>query len=63
MTEWQFHRNTKQRKVIIEELRKFHSHPTADEIHRMVRKRLPRISLGTVYRNLALLSQMGMIRK
>jgi Fur family transcriptional regulator, ferric uptake regulator len=30
----------------------FRSHPTADEVYQVVRKRLPRVSLGTVYRNL-----------
>ena len=54
---------TKQRKVILEELRKQHTHPSADEVYRMVRHRLPRISLGTVYRNLEVLVQMGEIQK
>ena len=56
-------RMTKQRAVILEELRKTRSHPTADEIYAMVRKRLPRISLGTVYRNLDFLSESGEILK
>lgn len=55
-------RMTRQRKVILEELRKVHSHPTADEIYVMVRKRLPHIGLGTVYRNLELLSKLGKIQ-
>jgi len=54
---------TKQRKIILEELKKTASHPTADEVFLMVRQRLPRISLGTVYRNLELLSENGMIQK
>jgi len=54
---------TKQRQVILEELKKAVSHPTADEVFLMVRQRLPRISLGTVYRNLELLSENGMIQK
>jgi len=54
---------TKQRQVILEELKKTASHPTADEVFSMVRKRLPRISLGTVYRNLELLFENGMIQK
>jgi Fur family ferric uptake transcriptional regulator len=56
-------RMTRQRKVILEELRKLHSHPTADEIYDTVRKRMPRISLGTVYRNLEILSQWGLAQK
>jgi Fur family transcriptional regulator, ferric uptake regulator len=48
-------RMTRQRTVILEKLRKVATHPSADEIYEMVRKRLPRISLGTVYRNLEIL--------
>ncbi len=56
-------RMTPQRKVILEELRKVTTHPTADELYEKVRKRLPKISLGTVYRNLDLLSSAGIIKK
>lgn len=56
-------RMTKQRKVILEELRKVTSHPTADEVYDMVRQRLPRISLGTIYRNLDVLAEGGEILK
>ena len=51
-----FRRNTRQREVILEELRKLASHPTAVGLYEIVRRRLPRISLGTVYRNLELLA-------
>jgi Fe2+ or Zn2+ uptake regulation protein len=54
---------TQQRQVILEELRKVNTHPSADEIYEMVRKRLPRISLGTVYRNLEILTANGEIQK
>ena len=56
-------RLTSQRQVILEELRKVKSHPTANEVYDMVRKRLPRIGLGTVYRNLDLLAEKGIIKK
>ena len=56
-------RLTSQRQVILEELRKVTSHPTANEVYDMVRKRLPRIGLGTVYRNLDLLADKGIIKK
>ena len=56
-------RMTRQRLVILEELKKFAHHPSADEIYEVVRKRLPRISLGTVYRNLEVLSEIGEIKK
>lgn len=56
-------RITPQRKVILEELWMADSHLTADEVYKMVRARMPRISLGTVYRNLEILSRLGMIHK
>ena len=56
-------RMTRQRKVILEELCKVDTHPSADEVYAMVRKRLPRISLGTVYRNLEILAERGQIQK
>ena len=56
-------RLTPQRQVILEELAKVKTHPTANEIYDMVRKRLPRIGLGTVYRNLELMAENGMILK
>ena len=56
-------RMTNQRKVILEELGKLKSHPTAGELCQIVRRRLPRISLGTVYRNLEILSSQGVIQK
>ena len=54
---------TKQRRVIVEELNKLKTHPTATVLYELVRKRLPRISLGTVYRNLEILSDAGIILK
>ena len=56
-------RNTRQRRVILEELRKLSSHPTAADLYEIVRRHLPRISLGTVYRNLELLARMDLIQK
>ena len=52
-------RMTQQRRVILEEVRKLKSHPTASQVYDTVRKRLPKVSLGTVYRNLDLLSESG----
>jgi Fur family ferric uptake transcriptional regulator len=56
-------RLTTQRQIILEELSKVTSHPTANEVYDMVRKRLPRIGLGTVYRNLELMADSGIILK
>lgn len=38
-------------------------HPTAEWVYRQARRRLPRIGLGTVYRNLKRLAQQGLIRE
>jgi Fur family ferric uptake transcriptional regulator len=57
------HRNSIQRKVILEELRDLKSHPTANALYKLVSKRLPNISMGTIYRNLDLLSRTGVIQK
>lgn len=55
-------RMTLQRRVILEELRKQNNHPSADELYDRVRAKLPRISLGTVYRNLEILTELGEIQ-
>ena len=56
-------RMTPQRRAIMEVVAGSRSHPTADEVYESVRQRLPKISLGTVYRNLEVLSEGGVIRK
>jgi Fe2+ or Zn2+ uptake regulation protein/predicted transcriptional regulator len=56
-------RMTNQREIILQELCKCTSHPAADELHLRVRKKLPRISLATVYRNLEMLAEAGTIKK
>jgi len=45
-------RNTRQLQVVWEAIKDDASHPTADQVYDKVRKRLPNVSLGTVYRNL-----------
>lgn len=56
-------RMTLQRRILLEEIRAMHSHPTADEVYARVRRRLPRVSLGTIYRNLETLCRAGVIQK
>ncbi len=63
MSKKKLQRMTPQRKIILEELHNARFHPTADEIYERVRRRLPRISLGTVYRNLDALAVQGIIQK
>ena len=54
-------RLTRQRKVVYEELARVDTHPRAEEAFQMVKRRLPQVSLGTVYRNLKTLKEMGLI--
>jgi Fur family peroxide stress response transcriptional regulator len=54
-------RATKQREAILKVLRNTRSHPTADQIYDGVRKEIPNISKGTVYRNLQVLREDGAI--
>lgn len=56
-------KRSKQREAILKELCSRCDHPTADELYTQLRKELPSISLGTVYRNLSLLNNEGLIRK
>ena len=52
-----------QRKIILRELKKLNSHPTAEEVYFLVRKIIPNIGLGTVYRNLNFLADKGLVQK
>ena len=54
---------TKQRQLILDAVMASDAHPTADELFQQIRGELPTISLATVYRNLNLLSEDGVIRK
>lgn len=54
-------RRTYQREVILEELRQTMSHPSAAELYERVRQRIPHLSFGTVYRNLKLLKEQGVV--
>jgi len=56
-------RDTKQRRVVYETIKDTHSHPTADWIFEKVRRQLPKVSLGTVYRNLGVLKEEGLVRE
>ncbi len=55
-------RQTKQLNVIWDEIADDTSHPTADQIYERVRKKIPNISLGTVYRNLQKLVAEGQLQ-
>lgn len=55
-------RMTRQRQLILAACVAPGRHYTADEVYLAVRRNLPNISLGTVYRNLEVLSRAGLIR-
>ncbi len=52
-------RDTKQRRLVLQVVQERRDHPTADTIYEAVRARDSRVSRGTVYRNLHLLSEEG----
>lgn len=54
---------SKQRSMMLEELKRRNDHPTADDLYLSLREKLPNISLGTVYRNLSLLAQTGHVKR
>ena len=54
---------SRQREAIKEYLMNTKEHPTADTVYMHIREQNPNISLGTVYRNLNLLTELGEIRK
>ncbi len=56
-------RVTHQRLEVFCELMSSHEHPSAEEIYERVARRLPTISLDTVYRTIALFEEFGVIRR
>lgn len=56
-------RNTVQRNMVLAAVTKLANHPSADEVYTEVAKLHPDISKATVYRNLNVLAQEGMLRR
>ena len=56
-------RLTQPRRLILEAVRAAAAHPSAAVVHARVRRRLPRVSLATVYRNLRMLAAQGLLRE
>ena len=56
-------RLTTQRKFILEVIQSTCYHPTADQIFKLTKKRLSKISIGTIYRNLDILTEQGLIKR
>ncbi|HTO22728.1 MAG TPA: transcriptional repressor [Spirochaetia bacterium] len=56
-------RRSQQRERILELLKSTDSHPTANWIYARLRRDFPSLSMGTVYRNLAVLAEQGLISR
>lgn len=56
-------RNTSQRELVYKVVMQSSDHPGADAVYERARKIMPKISMGTVYRNLKQLAEMGKIRE
>lgn len=56
-------KKSRQRDAIVAFLKTRKDHPTADTVYKEIRNSIPNISLGTVYRNLSLLSERGEIMR
>jgi Fur family peroxide stress response transcriptional regulator len=56
-------RRSRQRDRILEILRGTKTHPTAEWVYGRVRRDFPRVSLGTVYRNLGQLVENGIVKR
>lgn len=54
-------RLTDPRRIILDVVRATDAHPTATWVYRAVRRKLPRVSLATVYRNLRTLAAQGLL--
>lgn len=55
-------RQTRQLAAVYDVVSAARDHPTAEDVHARVRRRLPRVSLGTVYRNLQKLAAQQRVR-
>lgn len=56
-------KKSRQREAVLQCVLSRRDHPTADAVYMEVRKDFPNISLGTVYRNLSLLTDLGKIKR
>jgi Fur family transcriptional regulator, peroxide stress response regulator len=54
---------THQRQVLYEVMKSMHGHPSPEEVYAKVRKKVPAISLATVYKNIHLFVESGVFRE
>jgi Fur family transcriptional regulator, peroxide stress response regulator len=56
-------KETRQRKYILEQVRKLSSHPTAEDLYFAINKKFPAVSKATLYRNLDNFCKKGLIKR
>ena len=54
---------THQRQVLFEVMQTMHGHPSPEEVYARVKKKIPAISLATVYKNIHLFIESGLFSK
>lgn len=54
---------TRQQRLVLDVVTALHTHPDASEVYMLAKKALPAIGASTVYRNLAQLTQQGLLRR
>ncbi|MCU1247853.1 MAG: ferric uptake regulator, Fur family [Edaphobacter sp.] len=54
---------THQRQVLYEVMKRMHGHPSPEEVYARVKKKVPAISLATVYKNIHLFVESGVFRE
>ncbi len=59
----QHYRHSKQRQRILDLLSQTDTHPSADWLYEQLKKEFPKLSLGTVYRNINILIEQGLVKK
>jgi Fe2+ or Zn2+ uptake regulation protein len=52
---------TSQRKAVLEALKEARGHPSAEDVYLIVKRKNPRVALGTVYQALSVLEEIGVI--
>ncbi len=52
---------TSQRRAVLEALKEAQGHPSAEDVYLIVKKKNPRVALGTVYQALSVLEEIGVI--
>ncbi|HZY66855.1 MAG: transcriptional repressor [Actinomycetota bacterium] len=53
---------TSQRKAVLEALKEARGHPSAEDVYLIVKKKNPKVALGTVYQALSVLEEIGVVR-